>query len=182
TEGPVREAGVYRRPLGNDPATLDPVRVSDLYGRSVAEQIFDGLVQFDQTLTITPALARFWRASRDGLVWALTLGPGVDVDPRPTVRAPPAPAPHTVRVTLREAPTPFVPVLALGHAKIVPRDVVEKQGDAFGQHPVGTGPFTFVRWERRKEIVLSANRDYFEGPPRLARVVYRIFPGELSDV
>lgn len=224
TEGPVRETGVYRRPLGNDPATLDPVRVSDLYGRSVAEQIFDGLVQFDQTLTITPALARFWKASRDGLVWTFTLRQGVKfhhgreltsddvifsltriLDPKiqsgaadlfssiegaqdfregraPAVSGLQAPDRYTVQVTLREASTPFVSVLALGHAKIVPRDVVEKQGDAFGQHPVGTGPFKFVRWERRKEIVLAANRDYFEGPPRLARVLYRIFPGELSDV
>jgi peptide/nickel transport system substrate-binding protein len=218
------EAGVYRRPLGNDPATLDPVRVSDLYGRSVTEQIFDGLVQFDQTLTITPALARFWKASRDGLVWTFTLRQGVrfhhgreltadDVvfsltrilDPKlqsgaadlfagidgarefregkvAQVSGLQAPDRYTVQVTLREASTPFVSVLALGHAKVVPRDVVERQGEAFGLQPVGTGPFKFVRWERRKEIVLAANRDYFDGAPRLARVVYRIFPGELSDL
>jgi len=59
--------GVYRRPLGQDPETLDPARISDVYGRSVSQQIFDGLVQFDQTLAIKPALAEFWRASRDGL-------------------------------------------------------------------------------------------------------------------
>ena len=46
--------GVYRRPLGNDPATLDPARISDIYGRSVAQQIFDGLVQFDHTLDRQP--------------------------------------------------------------------------------------------------------------------------------
>jgi ABC-type transport system substrate-binding protein len=70
-------SGVYRRPLGNDPGTLDPPRISDTYGRSVAEQIFDGLVQFDQTLTVSPALARFWKASRDGLVWTFNLRQGV---------------------------------------------------------------------------------------------------------
>lgn len=57
----------YRRPLGNDPSTLDPARISDVYGRSVAQQIFDGLVTFDQTLAIAPALAEHWKASRDGL-------------------------------------------------------------------------------------------------------------------
>ena len=69
--------GVYRRPLGNDPETLDPARISDVYSRSVAQQIFDGLVKFDQTLTITPALAQFWKASRDGLTWTFTLRKGV---------------------------------------------------------------------------------------------------------
>src|SRR5262249_13259808 len=50
-EGPMF-AGSYRRPLGNDPETLDPARISDTYGRSVSQQIFDGLVQYDQSLTI----------------------------------------------------------------------------------------------------------------------------------
>ena len=76
---------------------------------------------------------------------------------------------------------PFVSVLAVGHAKIVPTDLVEQQGEAFGTQPVGTGPFKFVRWERGKEIVLTANPDYFDGPPKLSRVVYRIFPGEEFD-
>jgi ABC-type transport system substrate-binding protein len=70
-------ASVYRRPLGNDPATLDPARISDIYGLSVSQQIFDGLVEFDPTLTIVPALAQYWKASRDGLTWTFTLRRGV---------------------------------------------------------------------------------------------------------
>jgi ABC-type transport system substrate-binding protein len=64
----------------------------------------------------------------------------------------------------------------------VPKDLVEQRGAAFGLQPVGSGPFTFGRWERGKEIVLTANPDYFGGPPRLGRVVFRIFPGESSDL
>ena len=69
--------GTYRRPLGNDPATLDPARIGDIYSRSVSQQIFDGLVQFDQTLTVAPALAQRWKASRDGLTWTFVLRRGV---------------------------------------------------------------------------------------------------------
>src|SRR5216684_6799563 len=50
-------AGTYRRPLGNEPASLDPARLADVYGRSVSQQIFEGLVRFDQTLNPAPALA-----------------------------------------------------------------------------------------------------------------------------
>ena len=87
---------------------------------------------------------------------------------------------YTVRVTLTETPVPFVSVLAVGQAKIVPRELVEEQGEAFGSQPVGTGPFRFVRWERGKEIVLAANPEYFDGPPKLTRLVFRIFPGSGS--
>jgi peptide/nickel transport system substrate-binding protein/oligopeptide transport system substrate-binding protein len=89
---------------------------------------------------------------------------------------------YTVQVTLVETLAPFVSVLAVGHAKIVPREVVEAKGDeAFGIAPVGTGPFRFVRWERGRSIELAANPDYFDGAPRLSRLVYRVFPGEPWD-
>jgi peptide/nickel transport system substrate-binding protein len=213
---------VYRRPLGNEPPTLDPARISDIYGRSVAQQIFDGLVEYDQTLTVTPALAQYWTGSRDGLTWTFTLRKGVRfhngrlltaddvvfsltrlVDPKVTstaadlfaniqgaqsfregrassVRGITALDAGTVRIVLDEVQVPFVSMLAIGHAKIVPRDVVTQQGDAFGTAPVGTGPFRFERWDRRREIVLAANDDYFGGAPRLRRIVYRIFPDEQS--
>jgi oligopeptide transport system substrate-binding protein len=219
----VASGGVYRRPLGQDPETLDPARISDVYGRSVSQQIFDGLVQFDQTLAIKPALAEFWRASRDGLTWTFDLRKGVKFHHGREVTADDvvysftrilAPRTrsgaaelflnvkgareyregraktvsgfvgldrHTVQVTLSEAQVPFVAVLAVGHAKIVPRDLVEAQGEAFGLQPVGAGPFRFFRWERGREIVLIANPDHFDGVPRLSQLVYRIFPGDQRD-
>ena len=214
---------LYRRPLGNEPSTLDPARINDSYSRSVAQQVFDCLVQFDQTLTITPALAQFWKSSRDGLTWTFTLKRGVKFHHGrevtaddvvysftrildPNTRSGAADLfvnimgaqefregrasrvagltvldRYTVRVTLSEAFAPFVSVLAVGQAKIVPRELVEQQGEAFGTRPVGTGPFTFVRWDRGKEILLAANPDYFDGMPKFTRLVYRIFPGENFD-
>jgi oligopeptide transport system substrate-binding protein len=219
-----RNGGIYRRPLGNDPVTLDPARIADSYGGSVAHQIFDGLVRFDETLTVTPALAQFWRASRDGLIWTFRLREGVKfhhgremtaddviysltriLDPKIksgvsdlflTVRGGRefregramrvsglvALDRYTVEVTLTEAFAPFVSLLAVGHAKIVPREIAEREREAFGVNPVGTGPFKFAQWKRGREIVLVANPHYFDGPPRLAQILYRVFPGEQFDL
>jgi oligopeptide transport system substrate-binding protein len=69
--------GVYRRVLGDNPVTLDPTFVTDIYGGAVVRQISDGLVQFDATLKPLPALAEFWEASRDGRTWTFTLRRGV---------------------------------------------------------------------------------------------------------
>jgi oligopeptide transport system substrate-binding protein len=69
--------GTYRRPLRNDPSSLDPVKLVDLYGVAVANQIFDGLVAFDAHLNVVPDLAQSWSASRDGLVWTFHLRQGV---------------------------------------------------------------------------------------------------------
>jgi oligopeptide transport system substrate-binding protein len=69
--------GIYRRPLGNDPASLDPARINDYFAGTVATQIFDGLVEFDVHLNVLPALAQSWSASTDGLIWTFALRKGV---------------------------------------------------------------------------------------------------------
>ncbi len=69
--------GIYHRMLPNTPPTLDPAFAKDIYTRSVATQIFDGLVQFDALLNPIPAIAEFWEASRDGRTWTFNLRRGV---------------------------------------------------------------------------------------------------------
>jgi peptide/nickel transport system substrate-binding protein/oligopeptide transport system substrate-binding protein len=221
--GAERRGGVYRRPLANDPLTLDPARPNDIYGRTIANQLFDGLVQFDGALAIKPAIAETWTASRDGLVWTFTLKKGVKfhhgrevtaedfvysftriVDPKTKSAGAPlfmkikgarefaegraasvdgltALDRYTLRITLAESQAPFVSSLAVGFAKVVPREIVEKLGEDFGRQPVGTGPFKFLEWVRGKEITLAANPNYFDGRPRLDRLEYRIFTGEALD-
>jgi peptide/nickel transport system substrate-binding protein/oligopeptide transport system substrate-binding protein len=68
--------GVFRRMLGDDPATLDPAVLTDIYGRAIVSQVFDGLVQFDAHLTPIPALADLWEASRDSRTWTFYLRRG----------------------------------------------------------------------------------------------------------
>jgi oligopeptide transport system substrate-binding protein len=76
-ESEARFGGIYRRALANNPATLDPAFVSDIYSRTVVTQISKGLVQFDAHLNPIPAIAEFWEASRDGRIWTFTLRQGV---------------------------------------------------------------------------------------------------------
>ncbi|HBZ55995.1 MAG TPA: ABC transporter substrate-binding protein [Syntrophobacteraceae bacterium] len=65
--------GVYRSPLLNSPASLDPVYVEDIYGITVVNQLFDGLVRFNAELLITPALAENWQIEEGGKVYRFFL-------------------------------------------------------------------------------------------------------------
>lgn len=65
--------GIYRVPLRSNPATLDPAKVRDWYGETLAHQLFDGLVRFDQYLSIMPALAETWQVEENGKVYRFHL-------------------------------------------------------------------------------------------------------------
>jgi oligopeptide transport system substrate-binding protein len=211
--------GTYRRVLGDNPVTLDPTVVTDIYGGAVVRQIFDGLVQFDADLRPIPALAEFWEASRDGRTWTFTLRRGVRFHHGREVTADdvvysftrllglsrPVPATevlrhiqgatafmqghatrvqgltavdrYTLQIVLDEPFAPFLAALGLPNTAVVPQDEVETLGERFGRAPVGTGPFTLVRWQPNQEIVLAANDRYYEGRPFLDALVFKLIVG-----
>ena len=71
-----RRGGIYRAALPWSPRTLDPAYSTDIYSITLIQQIFDGLVQFDQNLNVVPALATSWTVSRDKLTYTFTLRGG----------------------------------------------------------------------------------------------------------
>ena len=80
---------------------------------------------------------------------------------------------YTLQMVLEEPLASALAVLGLAHAAVVPQEEVERLGERFGRTPVGTGPFTFVRWEPSQEIVLAANEHYHEGRPFLDAIVFK---------
>ncbi len=74
------------------------------------------------------------------------------------------------------APDPiFLQKLAMPFASAVPREAVEKWGEDFGRHVLGSGPFMLKEWIGGQRIVLTKNLRYFvEGLPHLDAVVESI--------
>jgi peptide/nickel transport system substrate-binding protein/oligopeptide transport system substrate-binding protein len=80
--------------------------------------------------------------------------------------------PYTLKIELEAPFAPFLSVLGMANAKVIPK---EELGPHFGTKPVGTGPFRYSTWVPGKEIVLTANRDYFAGRPFLDSLHFRIY-------
>jgi len=82
------------------------------------------------------------------------------------------PDPWTIVFRL-SAPDPiFAHKLAMPFASAVPREVVEKWGDDFSRHAVGSGAFMLKEWISGQRLVLAKNPYYFiKGLPRLDAIV-----------
>jgi ABC-type transport system substrate-binding protein len=89
---------------------------------------------------------------------------------------------HTLAIKLAKPFGPFLSLLAMTTAYVVPREEVERLGQDFGMHPVGSGPYTLGEWKHGQQVVLVAREDYFEGRPKLNGIHYRIIPEDLTAV
>jgi peptide/nickel transport system substrate-binding protein len=72
--------------------------------------------------------------------------------------------------------------LAWQPAFIVSEKAVRSLGKQFGFQPVGTGPFFLDRWTQGQEVVLSRFDDYYAGPARVNRLVFRVIRDELVSL
>lgn len=73
----------------------------------------------------------------------------------------------TLEITLTKPFAPFLSILTMGYAFVYPHEAVEYYQENFGYHPVGTGPFKFVKWDFDRELVFERNPDYWNTPPAL---------------
>ena len=89
---------------------------------------------------------------------------------------------HTVKFSLKEPQGPFIRNLTMSPFAIASPAAIEKNVDDFWQEPVGTGPYTFVKWERNSQIRFEAYKDWWGtdlpksqgyGGPHLEKVVIR---------
>ena len=152
-----------------------------------------------QTNKIVPSLSDRWTVSPDGKTYTFHLRPGIKFSNGQPVTSEDvawtlnrfgnpkingimsavaigfgnatAVDPSTVRVQLTKPIASFLYNISIWPAFILPKNLVEKEGNAFYKHPVGTGPFMMKEFAKGSHITFARNPNYWEaGKPYLDSV------------
>lgn len=74
---------------------------------------------------------------------------------------------NTVQFSLKQPQSTFLHALcSLG---IVPKHA---HGDDYAQHPIGSGPFQLVQWDKGQQIIVEANPYYYGEPSQFKRLTF----------
>jgi len=184
------------------PSLINPILTHSTISAVLKDIVFDGPVRINERMEPEPHLALSWDSSENGLTWRFYIRKNVlfhdgieltaedvkftfDKINDPSLKSPyisivknfksvRVKDRYTLEIDLKN-PLPSLPfyldVGILPKHLLIGKDI--RKAD-FNYHPVGTGPFTIERWSLN-EIILKAHEDYFEGRPRLDRVIVKFF-------
>lgn len=184
--------------------TLDPAYARSLPLIWPMHQLYNGLVQLSDSLTVEPCIAHKWSKSDDGLVYRFYLRNDVFFHPSPAfeqergrrvvahdfvysinrILNPQTASPGAwvfgmlnndmpnngciavndtiLELHLKQPFPPFLGLLSMPYAYVVPKEAVDYYGADYRKHPVGTGPFYLKNWREGEGLVMRKNQNYFE--------------------
>ncbi len=205
--------------LATSPDTLDPHRSGLAVSVRVMRTLYDSLVLQTADGSIKPWLAESWTTSKDGKSYTFKLRKDVkfhDGTPfnaeavkfnfdrviDPATKAANALAlirpyesskvinEYTVQVNLSTPSEAFLGNISQAMLGIVSPTAAKKEGEQFGKHPVGSGPYQYVDWKDNTFIQVNQNPDYKWAPetvkntgtPYINGITFSIIPEEATRI
>ncbi len=182
-----------------DPLNLDPRLSTDALSARIEQLVYSSLLTLNERMELVGDLAERWEQP-DPTTYVFHLRRGVAfhdgaeltandvVHTFHSIMEPDLASPkresfdkvanvealdrYTVLFSLSEPFAPFLTSVVLG---IVPKHV-SNGNEGLSRRPIGSGPFRFSSWSQGERLELVANDSYFEGPPQVSRLVFRIIP------
>jgi ABC-type transport system substrate-binding protein len=188
--------GVYKQAL-----TVAPARPIGYLSESAPDSYtnsapaLEGFVTVDRAGNIIPKLAVSWEIAKDGKSIVIGLRKGIKFHDGSVFNAAVAKwnmdlniaakkttdwksidiiDDYTIRINVENYKNTLLTNLATGITQMSSKEYVDKNGvDAARWHPVGTGPFIFVSYERDAKLTYKRNPDYWQaGKPYLDGVQF----------
>ena len=196
-----------------DPPTLDPARTWGFFDGRLIGLVFSNLVRFDRYAHIIPDLAESWEISSNGKEYIFHINPnatfsnGSPVTPEDihfsflrvmnSETASPSKwifdkvieiipeGEKTIKILLKQPFAPFLQLLAMPAASIVPARMVrrldsEKQN--FGENPLGSGPWIFKEWQHDQYLLFERNEFYWGKKPKTKYLKERIIGNPFTAI
>ncbi|MFC4619444.1 ABC transporter substrate-binding protein [Camelliibacillus cellulosilyticus] len=183
--------------IAADPDFLDPHKAQASLTFMMMLNIYEGLVNPMPDGGVTPAVAKKYSVSKDGLTYTFTLRDGIKFhngDPvtvddvkysfdrlmgtttgKPlsskfvNVASIETPDEKTVVMKLKTPDSTFLTRLTANDAAILSKKNDAKQND----HPIGTGPFKFVKYAPQNNLIVEKFKDYWrKGVPYFDKVTF----------
>jgi len=204
--------GVLTMAWSEEPQSFNPIGPMNNGSIFTIVQMFDQLVELKPgTKDVVPGLAESWEVSPDGMSYTFHIrdakfsnGDPVTIDdvkfsvdrfinPEVNVNysflvqnAKDAEIvdPKTIRINMKSVDASFLQTLTEFFASIVPKKVVESLGEeAFGENPVGTGPFMLKSWTRGQKAEMVRNPSYWRpGQPYLDGVTFLFIKDDITRI
>jgi len=196
---PAADANTIVVSLTSGPNNLDPRMSTDDASQKIHQLIFDNFMELDEHLRVVPNLAESLEHP-DPLTYIATIRQGVRfhdgheltaddvvftfgqfldeafVSPRKggyrELKSVVARDARTVVFTLKQPFASFPINLMM--------PIVESgAGPDLRDHPIGTGPYRFVRYDVDDRLELAANQDYWAGAPKNSGLILKVVPDDV---
>ena len=196
--------------MTGEPSNLIAMIAGDSASSAIANNIFNSLLKYDESLNYAPEIAESWNISnnqktitfkiREGLYWAdgekltskdVMFSWKLVTDPNTRtpyaadyqlVKKASTPDPYTFRVTYEESYAPALDTWTALH--ILPEHLLENEdinNTYFSRKPIGSNYYKLENWKSGQQVSLTRNSFSINGKASINNLVSRIIPDTSSQ-
>ncbi len=190
--------------MSSSPARLNPILANDSASGEISDWLFNGLFKYDKDGNIKVELASSYEfvtpiklivKLKDNILWhdkvKLTSKDIVFtyekiIDPNVfnsiksnfnEVQSVKALDDLTIEIIYKK---PYFKALEIWMVGILPYHILKDEqnlmASSFNKNPIGTGSYKLKEFKTAQDIELIANPDYFDGKPKIDRILYKFLP------
>ncbi len=190
--------------IGSSPSRINPILSNDTASSEISQWIFNGLLKYDKDGNPTVDLASSYKFEtptkliikmKKGVLWhdgvevtskdviftyEKIIDPDVYVSFRSNfneVQSVKAIDKYTVEIIFKK---PYFKALVTWMVSLLPEHILKNEKNLmtsqFNKKPIGTGPYKLKEFKNNADIELVANDNYFEGRPKIDKILYKFIP------
>ena len=190
--------------MSSSPSRLNPILANDSASSEISDWLFNGLFKYDKDGNPTVDLAKSYNFEtptkliiklRDNVLWhdkekftskdviftyEQIINPKVFNSIKSNfkeVESVKALDDYTIEVIYKK---PYFKAIETWMVGILPYHLLKDEKDlmtsSFNKNPIGTGSYKLKEFKQGQDIELIANEDYFEGKPKIEKILYQFLP------